>query len=122
NDGKGVAGGGAGMEPRGTRGPEGGGGAAYSTAGRVWYTIADGCLTEVYFPTIDKPQIRDLQYLVTDGETFFADERRGMDSEIECLDGSTLGYRIVNRDPKGRFTIEKKIIGDPHLNCVLINT
>ena len=122
NHGKRVAAGGPGMEPRWTRGAKEGVGTAYSTASRVWYTISNGCLTEVYFPTIDKPQIRDLQYLVTDGETFFADERRGMDSEIECLDGSSLGYRIVNRDPKGRFTIEKKIIGDPHLNCVLINT
>src|SRR5437868_7011294 len=95
------------MEPRWTRGAKEGVGTAYSTASRVWYTIANGCLTEVYFPTIDKPQIRDLQYLVTDGETFFADERRGMDSEIECLDGSSLGYRIVNRDPKGRFAFEK---------------
>ena len=30
--------------------------------GRVWYTLDSGCVTEVYYPTIDTPQIRDLQF------------------------------------------------------------
>ena len=33
-------------------------------------------LNEVYYPTIDRPQIWDMQHLVTDGETFCHDERR----------------------------------------------
>src|SRR5207237_8705895 len=99
NHGKRVAAGGPGMEPRWTRGAKEGVGTAYSTASRVWYTISNGCLTEVYFPTIDKPQIRDLQYLVTYGETFFADESRGMDVEIECMEGCSLGERLVNHRP-----------------------
>jgi len=41
-------------------------GTAYSTASRVWFTLADGIITECYFPTIDHPQIRDIQFLVTD--------------------------------------------------------
>jgi len=41
-------------------------GTAYSTASRVWYTVAAGILTEVYYPTIDMPQLRDLQFLVSD--------------------------------------------------------
>ena len=38
---------------------------------RVWYTIGEGILNEIYYPTIDSPQIRDLQYLITDGERSF---------------------------------------------------
>src|SRR6185312_9022778 len=41
-------------------------GTAYSTASHVWFTLALGILTEIYYPTIDRPQIRDAQFLVTD--------------------------------------------------------
>ena len=69
------------MPPRWTRGAKEAVGTAYSTASRVWYTVAAGILTEVYYPTIDTPQIRDLQFLITDGSTFFHDERREHDVE-----------------------------------------
>jgi glucodextranase-like protein len=61
-------------------------GTEYPTFSRVWYTLDAGCVTdEVYYPTIDTPQIRDLQFLFTDGETFFHDERRNFTSEIAIL-------------------------------------
>jgi glucoamylase len=41
--------------------------------------------TTSYYPTIDTPQIRDLQFLLTDGETFFHDERRNFTPEIDCI-------------------------------------
>jgi hypothetical protein len=63
--------GGPGIEPRWTHGAKVAVGNAYSTSSRVWYTLDGGCVTEVYYPTIDTPQIRDLQFLFTDGETFF---------------------------------------------------
>jgi len=97
-------------------------GTAYAVSSRVWYTVANGVLTEVYYPTIDSPQVRDLQYLVTDGETFFHDERRHTDSSLECLGSAALGVKITNRDPDGRYVIEKTILGDPHLSCVLLHT
>jgi len=71
---KSPAPGGPGLPPRWTRGAKDAVGTAYSTASRVWYTLAAGILTEVYYPTIDTPQIRDLQFLVTDGATFFHDD------------------------------------------------
>lgn len=49
-----------GMEPRWTQGSKQGVGTAYSADSRVWFTIWNGCVTEVYYPTIDKPQVRDL--------------------------------------------------------------
>ena len=32
------------------------------------------------------------------------------------------GFKITNKDPQGRYVIEKQIIGDPHLNCLLVHT
>ena len=114
-----IAPGGPGMAPRWSRGAKDAVGTAYSTASRVWYTISAGCLNEVYFPTIDEPQIRDLQFLATDGKTFFHDERRNLKSNVECLGMSAMGFRVVNADPEGRYAIEKEIIGDPHQSCIL---
>lgn len=120
--GKNPAPGGPGIEPRWTFGAKDAVGTAYSVSSRLWYTLANGVNTEVYYPTIDTPQVRDLQFMVSDGETFFHDERRNTISSIELLDPGALGFKITNTDPEGRYTIEKQIIGDPHLNCLLIHT
>lgn len=50
-------------------------GTSYDRTSLVWFTSADGILTESYFPTIDAAQIKDSQFLVTDGKSFFADEK-----------------------------------------------
>ena len=59
------ASGGPGIEPRWTRSDKDGVGTAYSALSRVWFTVSKGILNEVYYPTVDRPQIRDLQYLIT---------------------------------------------------------
>ncbi len=114
--------GGPGITPKWTFGAKDAVGTAYSVSSRLWYTLANGVVTEVYFPTIDTPQMRDLQYLVSDGETFFHDERRHMVSKTECRESAALGFTVTNSDPEGRYSIEKTIIGDPHLPCLLIHT
>ncbi|MEZ6097756.1 MAG: glycoside hydrolase family 15 protein [Pirellulaceae bacterium] len=111
-----------GIEPRWTRSDKDGIGTAYSASSLVWWTLSAGILNEVYFPTIDHPQIRDLQFMVTDGETFCHDERRHTKTSIERLCGDSLGYRIVNEDAEGRYRIEKEIISAPHAACVLTHT
>jgi glucoamylase len=95
-------------------------GTAYSTSSRVWFTLAQGIVTEVYYPTIDRPQIRDAQFLVTDGETFFHEEKRSLRSEVVRLEAQTLGYHVTSADPEGRYRLEKEIICDPHQSCVLL--
>jgi glucoamylase len=117
-----TAPGGPGIEPRWTRGAKIAVGSAYSTSSRVWYTLEAGCVTEVYYPTIDSPQIRDLQFLVTDGESFFHDERRNFETQIDCISEAALGFEVTQREKQGRYSIHKTILGDPHQNCVLLRT
>lgn len=111
--------GGPGIEPHWTRGAKQAVGAAYSTSSRVWFTLSSGVLTEMYFPTIDRPQVRDLQFLITDGRTFFLDERRLLLEHMEPLAPDALGVRMTLRDPQGRFRLDKRIMADPHQACVL---
>ena len=110
------------MPPRWTRGAKEAVGTAYSTASRVWYTVAAGILTEVFYPTIDTPQVRDLQFLVTDGKTFFHDERRNTRSSIDCIDDASLGFEITNVASAPSYTLRKTLIGHPHQDCVLMRT
>ena len=114
--------GGPGISPRWTRSDKDAIVAAYSMSSPIWAALSAGIVNEVYFPKIDTPQTRDLQFLLTDGETFFHDERRNTDSTIEQLCGDSLGFRIVNRDNEGRYTIEKQIITAPHAACLLLRT
>ncbi len=111
-----------GIEPRWTHGGKDGVGTAYAASSRLWFTFWNGIITEVYYPTVDRPQIRDLQYLITDGNSFFHDEKRDLKSTLERLADHVLGYRCTNSDPAGRYAIVKEIIADPHLACVLQHT
>jgi glucoamylase len=117
-----VAFGRPGNEPRWTHGGKDGLGTAYAASSRVWFTFWNGIITEVYYPTVDRPQIRDLQYLITDGKSFFHDEKRNLKSKLEQLADHCLGYRCTNSDPEGRYAIVKEIVTDPHLPCVLQHT
>jgi glucoamylase len=117
-----VAFGSPGIEPRWTHGGKDGVGTAYAASSRVWFTFWNGIVTEVYHPTVDRPQLRDLQYLITDGKSFFHEEKRNLTSKLEQLSDHSLGYRCTNSDPAGRYAIIKEIITDPHLACVLQHT
>ncbi|MGH8543247.1 MAG: glycoside hydrolase family 15 protein, partial [Gammaproteobacteria bacterium] len=111
-----------GIAPRWTRGAKDAVGTAATNASRVWFTMSRGILNEVYYPTVDRPQIRDLQYLITDGSTFFHDERRHLESTQERIDGHALGMRVTSVDPAGRYRLDKEFITSPDQACVLIRT
>ena len=110
-----------GVEPRWTRGDKDGIGTAYSGASRLWFTLWNGIVTELYHPTVDRPQIRDLQFLITDGETFLHQEPKDLHSQIKRVD-RVLAYNVQGQDPEGRYSIEKIILSDPHQSCLLMHT
>ena len=121
SDSRGAAFGAPGLPPKWTSSSKDGVGTAYSTASSVWFTISHGILNEIYYPTIDRPQVRDMQFLVTNGAGLFHEERRDLLSEVRCIEPHVLGHHIENADPAGRYRIVKEIIADPHQACVLVN-
>src|SRR5947208_12599153 len=104
--------GGPGIEPRWTRSAKDGVGTAYATSSRLWYTLSLGIITEAYFPTIDRPQLRDLQYLVTDGHSFFHDERKDLVTRLDALSDHALGFCVTNNDREARYQIRNEIVAD----------
>jgi glucoamylase len=111
-----------GIEPRWTHSNKAGVGTAYSASSHLWYTIWNGIVTELYYPTVDRPQLRDLQYLITDSTSFVHEEKRDLTITTERISDHALGYRCINADPNGRYSITKEIISHPYHPCLLIRT
>lgn len=113
--------GGPGLEPRWTSSAKDAVGTAYSSSSRVWYTVSHGILNEIYYPTIDRPQVRDMEFLITDGETFFHEDKRDLGHTFSYIDPDALGVRITSSDPEKRYKLTKELISDPHFPVVLIH-
>jgi glucoamylase len=116
---QGEAFGAPGMEPRWTSSVKDAVGTAYSASSRIWFTCSHGILNEIYHPTIDRPQIRDMEFLVTDGESFVHEEKRDLLSTFEYIHPEALGVRYINADAEGRYRLIKEIVCDPHHSVVL---
>ena len=96
-------------------------GTAFSNGSRIWFTIWHGILTEVYYPTVDRPQLRDLEFLFSDGDGLFLEEKSDLDYQIERMSPSQ-GYRITTHDRERRFSFTKEVIAEPTRPCVLLHT
>lgn len=86
----------------------------------VWFSVAQNVVSEIYWPTLDRPQVRDSQLLVSDGQSFLFEERRDAKSSVRWVKNGVPAYEIVNSDPKGRFRIEKLLYSDPSRDAVLM--
>jgi len=117
-----VAFGAPGIEPRWTSSAKEGLGTAYHTSCRVWFTLSHGIVNEIYYPTVDQPNTRDFQFLISDGETFCHEEKRDLDHRIEYPERDCVFYRLTNSEPNGRYRLIKHILADPHRSVVLLHT
>ena len=110
-----------GAEPRWTQSTKEGIGTAYHSSCRLWFTLSHGIINEIYYPHVDQPNTRDFQLLITDGESFFHEERRDLAHELQYPDKGALLYRIINSDRAGRYRIIKQIATDPHSSVLLVH-
>jgi hypothetical protein len=117
-----VAFGAPGIEPRWTSSAKEGLGTAYHTSCRVWFTLSHGIVNEIYYPSVDQPNTRDFQFLITDGETFCHEEKRDLEHRIEYPERDCVFYRLTNSEPGGRYRLIKHILADPHRSVVLLHT
>jgi glucoamylase len=108
-----------GIPPRWTSSAKTGVGTALSRSSRVWFTLSHGILNEVYYPRVDTACTRDLGLMVTDGTSFFSEEKRHCRFEVGPLEPGVPGYRLTNTEHTGKYRIEKEIFADPHRNVIL---
>src|SRR6478672_2887025 len=103
-----------------TPGDKDGFGTATTHASTVWHTLNGGELTEVYYPNLGTPAVRDLQFVMTDGSSWVDRERQDTKHSLSLVDARSLSYRQVNTDPDGRYRITKTYTTDPSRNVLLL--
>ncbi|MGN6168973.1 MAG: glucoamylase, partial [Solirubrobacteraceae bacterium] len=88
-------------------------GTSKTLASKVWFTLESGELSEVYYPRLDTPSYRDLQFVVTDGHSFAEREQDSTVQRTTLLDPHSLTYQQINTDKQHRWRLTKTYVTDP---------
>ena len=99
-----------GSSARWTSSAKSGVGTSLGPESRVWFTLSHGIFNEIYYPRVDQACTRDLGLIVTDGGTFFSEEKRHTQHQVEYLADGVPAYRLRNTCEHGRYRIEKEIL------------
>jgi glucoamylase len=95
-------------------------GTSASEKSNVYFTGAEGILTEVFYPTLDRVQNVDLQFLVTDAaKTWGDEERKQKQHDINQVNKRSLDWQSITTDDDRRWQITKKIFTDPNRPTVI---
>jgi len=94
-------------------------GTSTSGTSKVWFTLANGVMTEVFFPTLDVPNVQTLQLQVAIGGKIETE----LDDTLHRVEPApnALTFRQINKAKSGQYTITKTYITDPRRNTVLID-
>jgi glucoamylase len=87
-------------------------------ASRLWFTTGFGIVNEVYSPRIDLPQIRDLGFIVADGQGFWVEVKRLQSYRTILPQPGVPALEIVHTHP--RFELRLRIAPDPQREVLLI--
>ena len=96
-------------------------GTARNTRSKVWYTVADGVLSDVYEPTIDNTNVGTLQYIVTDGRTFTDLQTRDTTYTVRA-DRTGMVCTVTSTSAKHRYRLTTTYITDPARDSVVMHT
>jgi glucoamylase len=97
-------------------------GTARDTTSKVWYSVADGVLSDTFSPTIENSNVSTLQYIVTDGRSFADLQQRDMTYAVSSPDRSGMVCRVTSTDAAHRFRLITDYLTDPARASVVIHT
>jgi glucoamylase len=108
-----------GIDPLWATAAKDGFGTSNTLTSKVWFTLAGGVMTEVFYPTVDMPSLRSFQFLIiTGGQT--ENEAEDTVHSLELPNPASLTFRQINRAKSGAYTITKTYVTDPRRSSVLI--
>ncbi len=97
-------------------------GTARDTTSKVWYSVADGVLSDTFSPTIENSNVSTMQYIVTDGRSFADLQQRDMTYTVSSPDRSGMVCRVTSTDAAHRFRLITDYLTDPARASVVIHT
>lgn len=86
---------------------------------RLWFSLGQGLLNEVFYPRVDIPQIRDLNFVVSDGKGFWIDLRQNASYNLEEVEPGIPA--LIYRHHHPRFTLTLRVCPDPVRDAILID-
>lgn len=95
-------------------------GTSNTLTSKVWFTLADGVMTEVFYPTVDLPNVQTLQIYVETGARV-ENEIDDTIHRLELPNPAALTFRQINTAKSGAYTITKTYVTDPLRSTVLID-
>lgn len=108
-----------GIPARWTSSAKSGVGTALQPQSRVWFTLSHGILNEIYYPRIDQACTRDFGLIITDGRSFFSEEKRDANSTIRPIAEGVPAFVVTSICTQGRYQIKKLVLADPRRDVVL---
>jgi glucoamylase len=107
-------------------------GTSHSTSSKVWFTLEGGRLSEVYYPRLDTPSVRNLDFMITDGQSFAARAQDASSSTTRLVGPdqgrrdnkgkpNSLTYQIINTDTAKRWRLTTSFVTDPSRPTLLID-
>src|SRR6185295_7348257 len=93
-------------------------GTSNTLASKVWFTLNNGVMTEVYYPRLDVPNVQTLQLIVVGDQV--ETESEDTVHRLEVADARALTFRQINTARNGSYTIKKTYVTDPERHTVLI--
>jgi GH15 family glucan-1,4-alpha-glucosidase len=86
----------------------------------MWFTLQGGRLSEVYYPRLDTPSVRNLDFVVTDGQSFVT-RAQDASSSTRLVNPESLTYQIVNTDTDDRWRLTTTYVTDSSRTTPLID-
>ncbi len=86
----------------------------------VWFTLRPGQLSEIFYPDLGTPALRDLEFVVTDGKGL-AERTSQASSEVRADDAKVPAFTQTDTSPTGRWRMERRYITDPARDTVLVD-
>ena len=97
-------------------------GTARNSGSKVWFTVANGALSDVYYPTNDNTNVKTLQYVVTDGASFTDLQMRDTTYTVQPLSNRALDCRVTSTAKSGKYRIVTDYLTDTQRNSVVMRT
>src|SRR5437764_7508955 len=93
-------------------------GAAPGSRSKVWYALADGNLSEVFFPFLDRVALHELRFFASAGGAPPVDDSADGQHNISWLAPGVPAFRVETTHHEYRLT--KELFSDPELNALLL--
>ncbi|MGH3784834.1 MAG: glycoside hydrolase family 15 protein [Pseudonocardiaceae bacterium] len=96
-------------------------GTAANATSKVWYTVADGVLSDVYSPTVDNTNVETMQYVVTDGHSFTDLQTRDLTYTVSA-DPTGMACTVLATSTAHGYQLVTTYVADPAQDAVVAHT